>query len=174
MRSCLAQTTQDRWFKAALAWFARCAILLSVCVLAAPAQSLETLAEGYRKTPNARTRAALLRFADLHRKDTSGALAFLALGVTESEQRQFGDALNHLNAAAPRLPQLADYIAYWTGASQFELRQFQDAARSLNTIWRAVPASPLIGRAVTVQANSFLEAGQPANAIALLQQHLPD
>lgn len=173
MWSCLVQITQGRWSKTPLARLVRGAIL-ALCALTVSAQSLETLASNYRKTPNVRTRAALLRFADLHRKDTNGALAFLALAVTETEQRQFGDALNHLNAAAPRLPQLGDYIAYWAASSQFELRQFQDTARSLNLIWRALPASPLIGRAVTLQANSFLEAGQPANAIALLQQHLPD
>lgn len=174
MWSCLVQIIPGRWYNGPRSRFARGALLACLCALTVSAQSLETLAANYRKTPNPRTRAALLRFADLHRKDASGALAFLALGATEIEQRQFGDALAHLNAAAPRLPQLNDYVAYWTADSQFELRDFQDTARSLNLLWRANPASPLIGRAVALQANSFLEAGQPANAIALLQQHLSD
>jgi peptidoglycan lytic transglycosylase len=157
------------WFKAA-----RTAALAALCALAVSAQSLETLAVRYRKTPNPRTRAAVLRFANAHRNERSGALAFLVLGSEEIEQRQFGDALRHLAAARNRLPQLADYVAYLTAESQFELRQFQDTENLLLPVWRSVPASPWVPKAVSLQANSYLEAGQPAQAIALVEQHRAD
>ncbi|HEV2473943.1 MAG TPA: hypothetical protein VGS41_14805, partial [Chthonomonadales bacterium] len=73
-------------------------LLLVSCALGASAQTLDALAASYRKTPNARTRAAVLRYAEVHRSDKNGALALLALGATEVDQRQFGDALKHLQS----------------------------------------------------------------------------
>lgn len=149
-------------------------MLACLCALSVSAQSLETLAANYRKAPSPRTRAAVLRFADLHRNDRSGALAFLVLGATEVEQRQFGDALRHLSAAGKRLPQLADYVGYLSAISQWELRQLSDVERSLDPVWRFSPASPLVSKAVVLQANASLEDTKPAGAIAIVGQHLAD
>ncbi len=41
-------------------------------------------------------------------------------------------------------------------------------------MWRFSPASPLVGQATVLQANVFLEAGQPAKAVALVEQHRAD
>jgi soluble lytic murein transglycosylase len=151
------------------------AILLGcACALAAPAQSLQTLAATYRKTPNARTRAAMLRFEELHRSDKNGALALLVLGSTEIEQRQFGDALQHLKAAQKRLPQLADYVGYLTATAESELRTFPEMEKTLEPVWSSSPASPLVGKSVVLAANAYLEGGQPAKAVALVDQHLAD
>jgi soluble lytic murein transglycosylase len=138
------------------------------------AQSLATVAEHYVKTPNARTRAAVLRFAEVHPKDQNGALALLVLGATENDQRQFGDAQQHLKAAEKRLQPLADYVAYLTAVSQAGQRQFQDTEATLQPVWQASPASSLGAKAAVLQANSYLETGQPGKAVALIQQHLAD
>ena len=148
--------------------------LAALAAWSAPAPSLETVANNYRKTPNARTRAAVLRFAAAHPADQSGALALLALGDTEIEQRQFGDALRHLQAAAKRLPKLADTVGYLTAVSLSELREFAGTQTSLQPVWNCVPASPWIAKAVSLQANSFIQQNQPEKAIALVEQHAAD
>ena len=152
--------------------------LLLVAVLAiagsAPAQTLDALAANYRKTPNARTRAAVLRYAELHRADRSGALALLAVSVTEIDQRQFGDALQHLKGAEKRLPQLADYIGYLSAVCESDLRAFQDAEKSLAPLWKFRPASPLVTKAVVLETNNDLDNGQAAAAVALVEQHRED
>ncbi len=165
----MVQIIPVRWSSAA-----RLLTLSCLAALLAPAQTLETLATAYHKTPNLRTRAAVLRFADAHPNDRNGALALLMLGAGEIEQRQFGDAVRHLSAAGKRLPQLADYVSYLTAESESELRQFSDIENSLQPVWRSTPASPLIGKAVVLQANSYLEDSQPGKAIALIEQHLAD
>ncbi len=152
----------------------RLAALACLCAVSVSAQSLETLGASYRKTPNPRTRAALLRYANAHPKDKNGALALLALGATEIDERQFGDALQHLTAAAKRLPALADYTAYLSAASQAELRQFSDMEKTLIPVWQATPASPLIAKSVTVQVNSYLQDSKPGRALELIQRHLTD
>jgi tetratricopeptide (TPR) repeat protein len=139
-----------------------------------PAQSLEAIADRYRKTPTAATRSAVLRYADAHRADKNGALALLLLGATEDDQHQFGDALTHLKAAAKRLPELADYDAYLSAAAESGLRQFNDTESTLQPVWHSTPASALVTRAVLLQAESYLEGGNPSGAVTLVQQHVAD
>ncbi|HLG96121.1 MAG TPA: transglycosylase SLT domain-containing protein [Bryobacteraceae bacterium] len=153
---------------------ARLACLSLVLAGVLGAQTLESLSASYRKTPNARTRAAMLRYAEGHKADKDGALALLALGATEVDQRQFGDALKHLQAAEKRLPQLADYIDYLTAVCDSELRSFQDVEKALQPVWQFSPASPLVGRAAALQANADLENGQAPQAIPVIEQHRSD
>jgi soluble lytic murein transglycosylase len=150
----------------------RLAALACLCACGVSAQSLETLGASYRKTPNPRTRAALLRYATAHPSDKNGALALLSLGATEIDERQFGDALHHLTAAAKRLPKLADYTAYLSATSEFELRQFSDTEKSLEPVWQSTPASPLVAKSVTLQVNAYLQDGKPGPALELVQKHL--
>lgn len=151
----------------------RVAALVCLAASGVFAQSLETVATNYRKTPSARTRAAVVRFADTH-KDRSGALALLTLGVTELDQRQFGDALRHLNDAARRLPELADHVAYLSALAQSEQRDFPAVEKLLAPVWSFAPASPVVGKSVLLEAHAYLESGRPSEAVALLEQHPKD
>jgi soluble lytic murein transglycosylase len=146
--------------------------ILSACLVSA--QSLEAIADHYRKAPNAVTRAAVLRYAEAHRADKSGALALLLLGATEDDQRQFGDALAHLKSAQKRLPELSDYVAYLSAVAEAGLRQFNDTEAALQPVWRSSPASSLVTKAVLLQADSYLQGGNPAAALALVQEHQAD
>ena len=58
------------------------------------------------------------------------------LGATEDDQRQFGDALTHLKAAAKRLPELADYVAYLSAVAEAGLRQFNETETALQPVWQ--------------------------------------
>ena len=152
----------------------RAIALVSLCAMAASAQSLDILASNYRKTPTPKTRTALLNFANAHANDKNGSLAFLVLGATEIDQRQFGDALQHLNAARKHLSKLSDYIAYLSAVAQSELREFPETEQTLAPVWKFSPPSPLTGKSVALEANSYLETASAKKAIALVQQHLSD
>jgi soluble lytic murein transglycosylase len=163
-----------QWSRSSAVGFWRLAALACACALVASAQTLEAVADHYRKTPNALTRAAVLRYAEAHRTDKNGALALLLLGATEDDQRQFGDALTHLKAAAKRLPDLADYVAYLSAVADSGLRQFSDTEPALQPVWKSTPSSPLVTKAVLLQAESYLQGGNPAGAVTLVQQHMAD
>jgi soluble lytic murein transglycosylase len=152
----------------------RAAALVGVCATVVSAQSLDAVADRYRKTPSATTRGAVLRYAEAHRADKNGALALLLLSATENDQRQFGDALTHVKSAGKRLPELADYTAYLSAAAEFGLRQFSDTETALQPVWQFTPASPLVTKSVLLQAESYLQGGNPAGASALVQQHVAD
>jgi soluble lytic murein transglycosylase len=96
------------------------------------------------------------------------------LGATEDDQRQFGDALTHLKAASKRLPELADYAAYLSAVAEAGLRQFADTEATLQPVWQSAPASALVTRAVLLQAESYMQTGNPAATATLVQQHMSD
>jgi peptidoglycan lytic transglycosylase len=169
MLHCWVKIIRARWSRLA------CGVTFAtVCAVAVSAQSLDALADRYRKTPTASARAAVLRYAQAHRTDKNGALSLLLLGATEDDQRQFGDALTHLKAIGKRLPELADYVAYLSAVAESGLRQFADTESTLQPVWQSTPASPLVTKAVLLQAESFLQGGNPAGAVPLVQQHLAD
>ena len=174
MNNCLvpnipARSRDARWSNAR-----RLIALAALATLGVSAQSLETLAASYRKTPNVSTRTALVRFAKAHPADQNGALALLVLGQTEAEQRQFGDAAQDLKEAGKRLPKLADYAAYSEAAAEFEQRDYSKTESSLAPVWKSTPVSPLEAKAVALQANSYIQNGEHQKAIAFIQHHLSD
>ena len=174
MQKFWAAIIRGRWSKGWLVSRWRLAAVACTCAVAMSAQSFEAMADRYRKTPTPASRAAVLRYAESHRRDQNGALALLLLGATEDDQRQFGDALTHLKAAGKRLPELADYTAYLTAVADAGLRQFNDTEAALAPVWHFTPNSPLIGKAVALQAESYLQSGNPGGAVALVQQHMAD
>jgi peptidoglycan lytic transglycosylase len=169
MWNCSAKIIPVRWFSVS-----RLAAIAGLCAVVLPAQSLDALADRYRKTPTASARAAVMRYAERHRRDKNGALALLLLGAKENDQHQFGDALTHLKAAQKRLPELADYDAYLSAVAESGLREFNDTEATLQPVWQSMPASPLVTKSVLLQAESYLQGGNPAAAVTLVQQHMAD
>jgi soluble lytic murein transglycosylase len=136
----------------------------------AHSQPLDTLARELHDNPSPRTRAAVLAFANAHPKDVNGALALLALGSVELDAKQFNDAIVHLKAAGKRLPTLADYPAYLEAAAQFEIRKFDEALKTLKPVWDNSPPSPLVVKAILLEANTYLNTGDPKKVLSLLEK----
>lgn len=150
----------------------RCGKLLAVLVVAAmPAasQGVDPLVRAYRKTPTVVNQRSLLRYADAHPKDSSGALALLALGSVESDGKDYALAARHLRNFATRLPQLADYGSYYLGLSQVELKDYGQAVKTLPAVWQNDPGSPLANRAILLAARAYTEDNKPGEALKLLK-----
>lgn len=166
--SCLAQIIRARSPKLSLT------LAFAALACTAAPSSLETLASTYRKTPNLRTRAALVQFANAHPSDQQGALAMLVLGSTEIDQRQFGDALRHLEGARKRLPKLTDTIGYLEAFAHSELHDYAAVEPALQPVWRSTPKSPWILQSVLTQAGAWMQLGQPQKVSALVEEHAAD
>ena len=176
MRNCWGRIIPDRWrngkFGGGAGVFACVLLYLLPFATAAPAaaETLDALVRDYHDRPTNTSHAALQSFANAHSKDANGALALLALGSGELEGKQYSAAIAHLKSAAQRLPSLADYPAYLEAAAQFESRDFNAVEKRLKAVWDNDPSSPLVAKAVVLQANAWLQAGEPKKAINLLQQ----
>jgi soluble lytic murein transglycosylase len=166
MRRCLDRNTRARSFRTAAA--------LSLVVLCSPAvvgaQNLEAAVRALRESPAPAHRAAVLRLATSMPNDPSGALARLALGITDFEQRDFTSAIDNLRIALPRLPKLEDYISYYLAAARMELKDYAGVRRDLAGMNNVRLASPFTARSVLLAARALAESGTPADAIRLLRE----
>ena len=139
--------------------------------------ALATMVKAYRLSPTPARRAAVEAFASAHPKDTNGALARLALGISSFEQRDFAGAAAALNGVGARLPKIADYAGYYLGASLVELRNASgtgdadgtgataangkaagpktDVLAALAAVHGTELRSPLLGRAWLAQARAI-------------------
>ena len=167
MRACWARPIRGRWYKLAPLFLA---VSLVVGLTQGP-QELAPLARAYHDSPSPARRDALLRYAAAHPKDSNGALALLAAGATEVEQQEYDQSLRHLGAAAPRLPQLGDYVAFSLAKAHFGRKEFDQALLRLESVLAAAPVSALVGDAALLAAKVHLEAGSPEKALAVLRQY---
>lgn len=168
------KTIRGLWRSAQLAG----GFLAAAALVWAGSESLASLARSYRESATASKRGALraqlTRFAAAHSKDSDGALARLALGISAYEQRDFASAAADLEAARTRLPKLSDYLNYYLGAALHQGGHYAEAAETLAAIQSAPIASPLAGKALVLEARARTVLKTPQEAIRLLKQAYAD
>jgi len=130
---------------------------------------LASLVRAYRESPTPARRASVERYASAHAKDNTGALARLALGIAAYEQKNFGGAVTELKSIQGRLPQIADYTAYYLAAARVEAGDGAVLSKDLAAAHPASP-SPLSGKALLVEARALKTTGADA-ATRLLRDH---
>ena len=147
---------------------------LALALLAAAslgASPPESAARAYQQNRTPANRAALERYAAAHTKDREGALALLSLAVGDQEAGQSAEALREVEQARRRLPQLADFVAYYSALARFDRRDFAGAIEQTETVFSADPASAIAPEAALVAARAYKEDGQPAEAVRVLRTH---
>jgi soluble lytic murein transglycosylase len=159
-----------RWCKKRLA----CAVwVLPALAVSVFAQSPGPLGRAYRDSPTPARRRALEKFAASH-KDANGALAHLTLGVVSFEQKQFQDAIQHLQAAQTRLPKLADYTAYYLAAARVATEDYNGAAHDAATVRGVGVRSPFAAKSIVLQARGLAASGSDGEALGMLREHYAD
>jgi soluble lytic murein transglycosylase len=128
---------------------------------------LAPLVRAYRAGPTRERRAAVERWAALYPADAP--LAQLALGVVAYQQKDYAAAAASLRKARPKLPRIADYVAYYLGAARLEAGDLDGVPRDLEPAHRA-PMSPMAGRAWLAEARARQAADAPG-AVKLLRDH---
>jgi soluble lytic murein transglycosylase len=137
------------------------------------ASPLAGLVQAYRETPTPGRRAAVESYAAAHGKDRTGALARLALGITDYEQTHYPAAVGELKPVQAKLPEIADYAAYYLAAARVESNDTTVSARDLAPAHPAAAPSPVSGKAWLVEARA-LKTPDAAAAIRLLRSHYAD
>jgi soluble lytic murein transglycosylase len=137
----------------------------------APAD-LASQVRAYRDSPTPARRAAVESYAAAHSKDTSGALAQLALGVVAYEHKDYPAAIAALRKVQ-KLPQIADYTAWYLAASRVESNDFSGVAGDLSPVHSTPLLSPLSAKAWLLEARA-LETTQPAEGARILRELYAD
>jgi soluble lytic murein transglycosylase len=108
-------------------------------------------------------------YAAAHSKDTNGALAQLALGVVSYEHGDYPAAIAALRKVQ-KLPQIADYTAWYLAAARVESNDAGGIANDLAPTHNPPWPSPLSARAWLLEARA-LETTQAAEGVRILRQH---
>lgn len=166
--NCSARITQARWFKTSLI-----AAILSVTALA-QSVGVEPLAREYFKNPTLAGRTGLLHFSQQHLKDSDGALALLAVAQSDIDAKRDLEALAELKGLEKRLSKIADYVAFLTATAQFDLKEYEHAAKSASLTWTIPEKSPLISRAAMLAAKALTQAEKPREALEILKHNYAD
>jgi soluble lytic murein transglycosylase len=154
-----------------------CATGLLACVglwgaVAVAPADLASLVRAYRDSPTPARRAAVQSYAAAHSKDTSGALAQLALGVVAYEHKDYPAAIAALRKVQ-KLSQIADYTAWYLAASRVELNDAAGIANDLAPTHTTPLLSPLSAQAWLLEARA-LETTQPAEGARILRELYAD
>jgi soluble lytic murein transglycosylase len=113
----------------------------------------------------------LARFAAAHPKTQDGAMALVAAALVDREERRFEQAISRLRQAQPRLPLLADYIAFHLASAQYDIGNFAAAIEALAPVWKSQPPSPLEGDAALLAARAYKDLGKAAEGTRVLREH---
>jgi soluble lytic murein transglycosylase len=162
-RTCLAKLIPALWSRRT--GLLACLVLWIAAPLAGQA-GLAGLARAYRESPTPVHRAALESYAAAHARDNTGSLARLALGIAAYEQKDYSAAIAALQPIQSKLPEIADYAAYYLAAARLESNDVPVAAKDLAPA-HAAP-SPLSGKAWLVEARA-LKISDAAGAARLLR-----
>jgi soluble lytic murein transglycosylase len=102
---------------------------------------------------------------------TSGPLADFKIAISQLQGKQIGNGPALLRQVAPKLPQLADYIAWFLASSQFDGESYADVPGTLEPIFAQAPPSPLIWRAALLTARADVQLGNAHEAVAILRKY---
>ncbi|MBZ5625436.1 MAG: transglycosylase SLT domain-containing protein [Acidobacteriia bacterium] len=132
--------------------------------------NLASLVRDWRETPTPARQALVESYAVAHSKDNTGALARLALGVGEYEQKNYADAVANLKKIQAGLPQIADYAAYYLALARVESNDVNGVNKDLLGAHKTEIRSPLSGKAWLVEARA-LQTTDAASSVRLLREH---
>ncbi|MFM2125966.1 MAG: hypothetical protein RL328_2417 [Acidobacteriota bacterium] len=98
--------------------------------------------------------------------------ADLKAAIEAVQAKKFAVAAPLLGDLRARLPQLADYAAWYLATTQSELKNYAAVPASLDAVFQQeFPRSPLRGRAAVLAGDAYLKLNQPKDAIAVLRDH---
>ncbi|MEI9813460.1 MAG: transglycosylase SLT domain-containing protein [Acidobacteriota bacterium] len=85
--------------------------------------------------------------------------------------KRFAAAVPMLAGLETRLPQLADYAAWYFASSQSQLSNYAAVVPALDPVFAQTPRSPLRGRAALLAADAYMKLDRPQDAIRMLRDH---
>ena len=130
---------------------------------------LGALARKFLETNSPAARNALLRFAGGRTTTPAeAALARVALGVGDYQEKRFASAAEQLALASGHLAELADYAVYYRGLALAAVPDHAAAARVLADFETRYPSSPLAEAALSQRAESLSLSGRAREGLELL------
>ncbi len=129
---------------------------------------LTLLSRRYVETGSASARGELLRYAEQHAAGSDGALARLALGIGDYQEKQYASAAEQLALAASRPGELADYAVYHRALALGAVEKYGEAASAIQGFDRRFPDSPWVSPASARRAEWLSLSGRAKEGLAIV------
>jgi soluble lytic murein transglycosylase len=136
------------------------------------AQDLSQLARAWVEQRTAPAETALRQFAEAHAAEQAGAVAYLVLGYTKFQDKQFAAAVEYLRQAVRVRTRVADYAEFYLAAALQNNANHPDAIPVLTGFETRHPDSYLIARATIALGTGLAATGQPRRAAELIATRL--
>ncbi len=114
--------------------------------------------------------AGVSAFAHAHTGE-AGSTAYLALGHAYLLDHRFDEALAALRQASAQGNALDDYVAYFTAQADLQSNQLAAADTILSSFPAKYPDSIFNAAVPVLEANLFLQQGDPQSALRVLRAH---
>ncbi|HEX5236591.1 MAG TPA: transglycosylase SLT domain-containing protein [Silvibacterium sp.] len=114
--------------------------------------------------------AGVTAYAHAHSGEAASA-AYLALGHAYLLDHKYGDAVNEFHSADREGTALDDYATYLAAQAWLQDNNLIAAQPILATFIQKYPDSVFVRQIPVLQANLFLQQGDPQNALAILNAH---
>jgi soluble lytic murein transglycosylase len=98
-------------------------------------------------------------------------LAELKAGAMSLDAKRYPAAVATLAPLVKRIPKLADYAAWLLASAQFESENYAAVPKTLETVWKQVPPSPLATRATLLASRAYLQNNAAKDAVELLRKN---
>jgi soluble lytic murein transglycosylase len=95
----------------------------------------------------------------------------LKSGAAALDAKRYASAVALLEPLGKRLPKLADYAAWMLASSQFALKSYAAVPKTLETVWKQTPPSPLTAKAWILAAQAYEQGGAPRDAVEILRKN---
>ncbi len=95
----------------------------------------------------------------------------LKAGVDALDAKRYPGAIASLSPLPKRLPELADYAAWFLATAQSESKDYPDVPKTLELVWKQNPPSPLTARAALLAADAYMQTAQASNAVEVLRKN---
>lgn len=115
--------------------------------------------------------AGVEAYAVKHQAEDAGALAWLVMGYARTLDSQYEQAVPPLKNARAHAGELGDYVDYFLGSAQLASGDARGAAATLGGFDKRFADSILLRDALMLQARALLAAGEPREAVRLLEAH---
>jgi soluble lytic murein transglycosylase len=99
------------------------------------------------------------------------AVADLKAGVAALDAKRYPGAIASLTPLPKRLPELADYAAWFLASAQSESKDYPDVPKTLELVWQQNPPSPLAARAALLASDAYTQLAAPAQAVEVLRKN---
>ncbi len=98
-------------------------------------------------------------------------LVDLKAGVAALDAKRYAGAIASLSPLPKRMPELADYAAWFLASAQSESKNYPAVAKALEPVWKQNPPSPLTSKAALLAADAYSQTSAFGDAVDVLRKN---